>query len=132
VRILIADDEVVLTRLLEHHLKSFGHTTVVTHDAIQAWRVARDSPPDLVLLDIKMPGGTGLAVLRRLKSNLNTKGVPVIVITAAEEAGLLQSILSLQPESLLRKPVKLIDLDLEIAKLLAKRGLAESSGRIRG
>jgi DNA-binding response OmpR family regulator len=128
VRILIADDDVVLTRLLEMHLKRFGHTVQITSDAVQTWRMARNSPPDLVLLDINMPGGTGLAVLRRLKNNLTTNRVPVIVITAAEEQGLLQSILNLRPDALLRKPVQLQDLDLEIARLLINRELARSPG----
>jgi len=127
VRILVADDDVVLTRLLEQRLHDRGFEVQIAHDALQAWQTLRREPPDLILLDIKMPGGTGLAVLRRLKNNQAVRGVPVIVITAAEEQSLLQQILALQPGALLRKPVKLADLDCEISRLLAQRELAGSA-----
>jgi len=127
VRILVADDDVVLTRLLEQRLHDRGFEVQIAHDALQAWQTVRREPPDLILLDIKMPGGTGLAVLRRLKNNQAVRGVPVIVITAAEEQSLLQQILALQPGALLRKPVKLADLDFEISRLLTQRELAGSA-----
>ena len=126
-RILVADDDVVLTRLLEQRLHDRGFEVQIAHDALQAWQTVRREPPDLILLDIKMPGGTGLAVLRRLKNNQAVRGVPVIVITAAEEQSILQQILALQPGALLRKPVKLADLDFEISRLLTQRELAGSA-----
>ena len=129
-RILVADDDVVLTRLLEQRLHDRGFEVQIAHDALQAWQTVRREPPDLILLDIKMPGGTGLAVLRRLKNNQAVRGVPVIVITAAEEQSLLQQILALQPGALLRKPVKLADLDFEISRLLAQHELAGSAPQI--
>jgi two-component system cell cycle response regulator len=127
VRILVADDDVVLTHLLDERLRERGHEVRIAHDALQAWQMARREPPDLILLDIKMPGGTGLAVLRRLKTNQAVRHVPVIVITAAEEQSILQQILALQPDALLRKPVKLTDIDFEISRLLVRRELANSA-----
>jgi len=127
VRILVADDDVVLTRLLDERLRDRGFDVRIAYDALQAWQMARREPPDLILLDIKMPGGSGLAVLRRLKSNLAVRHVPVIVITAAEEQSLLQQILALKPDALLSKPVKLADLDFEISRLLACRELSTSA-----
>ena len=125
-RILVADDDVVLTRLLEQRLRDRGFEVRIAFDALQAWQMARREPPDLILLDIKMPGGTGLAVLRRLKSNQTVRNVPVIVITAAEEQSLLQQILALAPETVLRKPVRFADLDFEISRVLARREIAAS------
>jgi CheY-like chemotaxis protein len=130
VRIVIADDDLEFTRLLEHHLQACGHAVQVVADAIQAWRCAYDTPPHLVVLDIKMPAGTGLAVLRRLKSSEKTRHVPVVVVTAAEESGLLQSLMNLHPDAILRKPVQAADLDLEIVRLTATRGLAGGIGKI--
>jgi len=129
VRILVADDDVVLTRLLEQRLRVRGFEVQIAHDALQAWQAVRREPPDLILLDIKMPGGTGLAVLRRMKNNQAVRGVPVIVITAAEEQSLLQQIVALQPDAMLRKPVKLTDLEFEISRLLALREFAGSASR---
>jgi CheY-like chemotaxis protein len=130
VRILVADDDVVLTRLLDDRLRARGYDVRIAHDALQAWQIVRREQPDLILLDIKMPGGTGLAVLRRLKNNQAIRNVPVIVITATEEQSLLQQIQALKPSALLRKPVKLIDLDLEISRLLAQSELANPGPQI--
>ncbi len=120
-RILIADDDLTLACLLEHRLRQRGHEVFTTQDAIQTWQAIQRQSPDLVLLDIKMPGGSGLAVLRRLKQNLRSRNVPVVVVTAAEDQNTLQQVLALRPEALLRKPFQIDDLEFEIARLLAVR-----------
>ena len=68
-----------------------------------------------------MPGGTGLAVLRRLKSNLLVRNVPVIVITAAEDEATFQQIRAAHPDGLMRKPILFETLALEINRLLGGR-----------
>lgn len=125
-RILIADDDLALSHLLERRLREQGYEVMVARDAIQAWQLAQREKPDLVVLDIHMPGGSGLAVLRRLKNNLNTRSVSVIVVTAAEDQSILQQVLALRPDALLRKPLRLADLDFEISRLLVARELARS------
>ena len=125
-RILIADDDLALSHLLERRLREQGYEVMVARDAIQAWQLAQREKPDLVVLDIHMPGGSGLAVLRRLKNNLNTRSVSVIVVTAAEDQSILQQVLALRPDALLRKPLRLADLDFEISRLLVAREPARS------
>jgi len=120
-RILVADDDLTLSHLIAQRLRERGYQVLVTQDAVQTWHHIQRESPDLVVLDIKMPGGSGLAVLRRLKQNLNNRHVPVIVITAAEDQATLQQAAALQPELLLRKPLQAADLEFEIARLLAKR-----------
>jgi len=127
-RILIADDDLTLSHFLERRLLDRGYEVLVTQDAVQTWQAIQRQSPDLVLLDIKMPGGSGLAVLRRLKHNLHSRGVPIVVITAAEEPDTLQQVLALRPDALLRKPLQLADLDFEISRLLAGRELAKPDG----
>jgi len=127
-RILIADDDLTLSRLLEHRLCERGYEVLVTQDAVQTWQAIQRQSPDLVLLDIKMPAGSGLAVLRRLKHNLNSRALPVVVITAAEDPDTLQQVLALRPDALLRKPIQPADLDFEIARLLAGREMAKPHG----
>jgi len=120
-RILVADDDLTLARLIEHRLRGRGYEVLVTQDAIQTWHSIQRESPDLVVLDIKMPGGSGLAVLRRLKQNLHNQGVPVVVITAADDPNTLQQAADLHPDALLRKPIQAADLEFEIARLLAGR-----------
>jgi CheY-like chemotaxis protein len=126
-RILVADDDLVLSHALEHRLREQGYDVVVARDAIQAWQMVQREKPDLIVLDIKMPGGSGLAVLRRMKHNLNARKVSVIVITATEEQSTIQQILALQPDAFLRKPFKLADLDFEISRQLVALEIARSA-----
>jgi len=126
-RILVADDDLTLSRLLEHRLRERGYDVLVTQDVVLTWQAIQRQSPHLVILDIKMPGGSGLAVLRRMKQNLNTVAVPVIVITAAEDPGTLQQIMGLHPDALLRKPLQLPDVDYEVSRLLAAREFAKAS-----
>jgi CheY-like chemotaxis protein len=124
-RILVADDDLVFSHLLEQRLLERDYQVLVAHDALQAWQFARRDVPDLVLLDIKMPGGTGLAVLQRLKSNLRVKGIPVIVITSLDDPSILEQIQAQNPEALLHKPIQFEELMLEINRALAARELAK-------
>ena len=125
-RILVADDDAVLTHLLESRLRSLGYEVQVTRDALQAWQSLRHGHPDLLLLDINMPGGTGLAVLRRLKSNHLTRGIPVIVMTAAQEETTLAPIRAQHPDGLMFKPIRFEELALEVSRLLVVQELAKA------
>jgi len=125
-RILVADDDLVLTRLLEQRLHEQGYEVMVARDAMQTWRFIQREKPDLVVLDIKMPGGSGLAVLRRLRNNLIARHAAVVVITAVEDESTVHLIRALRPDALLRKPFKWADFDLEITRLLAAREFAHS------
>jgi len=126
-RILVADDDLTLTRLLEDRLRERGHEVFVAQDAVEAWQTTQRVLPDIVLLDIKMPGGSGLNVLRRWKQNHKRRDIPIVVITAAEEPGSLQQALALQPDGLLRKPFQVAELELEITRLMAARTLAQAA-----
>lgn len=125
-RILVADEDLTLSHLLEQRLRERGYEVVVTRDAVQTWQAIQRQAPDLVVLDIAGRGGSGLAVLRRLKHSTSVRGMPIIVITAAEDSGTLQQILGLHPDALLRKPLQLADLEFEVSRLLAAREFAKA------
>lgn len=92
-RILIVDDEVANLKLLANSLNN-DYTVQVANNGKRAIELCnRDTPPDLVLLDIKMPNMDGYEVIRLLKDNPNTSAIPVIFVTAlstpeSEEKGL--------------------------------------------
>jgi len=105
-KVLVADDDRVLTRLATAGLKSRGWQVEVAHDAMQALMFAMKSPPpDVIALDIGMPGGTGFEVLKRLRQSSRTEQIPVVVvsgsITGADEA----KVAELGAVAFLRKPV---------------------------
>jgi two-component system OmpR family response regulator len=84
-KILIVDDDrdtlLGLTLILR---KKGGYQVVAASDAVQAMMVAIREKPDLIVLDIGLPGGSGLQVLRNLKSNVAMTCTPVIMLTARD------------------------------------------------
>ena len=84
-RVLIVEDEPDLVRLLEYNLQNAGLETRSVHRAMDAVRVATAEPPDLVLLDLMLPDGSGSDVCRTLKTGAATKHVPIIMVTARGE-----------------------------------------------
>jgi DNA-binding response OmpR family regulator len=81
--ILLVEDEVKLARFIELELTSEGYQISVAHDGITALTLARESMPDIILLDWMLPGMTGVEVCRRLRSTGNK--VPVIFLTARDD-----------------------------------------------
>ena len=102
--ILIADDDRVLTQMLSVRLKQAGYECVVVYDAMQAIMKALRDPPDAILLDVSMPGGTGLLVLRRLKNSITTKQIPIIVISGSIDSETAATVKSLGADEFLAKP----------------------------
>jgi two-component system phosphate regulon response regulator PhoB len=84
-RILFVEDDPALTELVRFHLDRDGYEAVHTADGDEALLLARESPPDLVLLDWMIEGTSGIEVCRRLRRMPETKTVPIIMITARGE-----------------------------------------------
>jgi two-component system OmpR family response regulator len=82
IRALVVDDEEMLADMLRMALRPEGWDTQVAHDGQAALRLARETPPDVVVLDIMMPGLDGLTVLRRLREAGND--CPVLLLTAKD------------------------------------------------
>lgn len=81
--ILLVEDEERLARFIELELSSEGYNINVAHDGLTGLTMAREAPPDLLILDWMMPGMTGLEVCRRLRATGSK--VPVILLTAKDE-----------------------------------------------
>ena len=79
-RIVIADDIESNLTLLTRLLAPDGHVLDLARDGNQALQVVADRPPDLVLLDVMMPGLTGFEVCRELKRNAATRLIPVVLL----------------------------------------------------
>jgi len=84
-RILIIEDERGLTDVLMYNLQREGYETVVAHDGQEGLRKAQINPPDLILLDLMLPGMDGLEVCRQLRASKQTSRVPILMLTAKGE-----------------------------------------------
>lgn len=104
--IIVADDDKVLSKMICGILNESGHITVAAYDSMQVMMFVMKQPPDLVILDINMPGGTGVDALRKLKMSSRTKGVPVIVITGSTDEKLPDEVIKLGAKVFLSKPIE--------------------------
>jgi two-component system phosphate regulon response regulator PhoB len=83
--IIVIEDEADLQRLLEYNLKQAGYTVSVAGRGQEGLRLAQQLKPDLVLLDLMLPDVSGTEVCRTLKSQPETKAIPVVMVTARGE-----------------------------------------------
>lgn len=105
-KVLLADDDRVLTTLLSSGLRARGAVPIVAHDAMQAFMIAMRSPPDVIVLDVQMPGGTGLEALKKLKASAKTSTIPVVVLSGSIETTASEQIKSLGAIEFLLKPIE--------------------------
>lgn len=84
-RVLIIEDESDLAELIAFNLENEGFRAMIALDALSALEALRDDPPDLVLLDLMLPGMSGLEICKLLKNREKTAGIPVIMVTAKGE-----------------------------------------------
>lgn len=93
--ILIADDDRWLNTVLEVRCTKLGLTVVAVEDALTALSSAEFANPDLVILDVEMPGGNGLAACEMMRSDPETADIPVIILTGRTDAETIQRCQSL-------------------------------------
>lgn len=81
-KILVVDDEKPIVDLISFNLKKEGHDVIEAHDGEEAYNMALNEKPDLILLDVMLPKMDGFTVCRKLREKIST---PIIMITAKEE-----------------------------------------------
>jgi DNA-binding response OmpR family regulator len=86
-RILIVDDHPTMREAMRLVLVDEGFTVDEAPDGARAWDLAASDRPDLVLLDLNIPGISGPDLLEALKASRATSGIPVVVVTAEDEEG---------------------------------------------
>ena len=117
-KILVADDSRFQLALLGSALEEKGFQVVAAQDALQAGMLALRTAPDAIVLDINMPGGTGLEVLRRLKTSTKTRNIPVLVVSGNDDPDIRQAAMDLGVVDFLSKPVDTDQLGKELSALL--------------
>ena len=123
--ILIVDDEPHNRRLLEALLRPEGYLTVCAADGEEAIACIERNPPDLILLDIMMPGMDGYQVARIAKANPGTSNIPIIMVTAQNDRSARLAGLEAGAEDFLTKPVDRAELWLRVRNLLRLKAFGD-------
>lgn len=116
--LLIVDDELPVRKLLETLLQYEGYHTHSAASGEEALALVAKQPPDLILLDIMMPGMDGYEVANHLKSDPATANIPIIMLSALSEPSARLSGLQTGAEEFISKPVERVELWLRVRNLL--------------
>ncbi len=121
--VLVVDDDVFNVQLLTELCQSAGHTVRSAPDGLKALEAIGERQPDLVLLDLMMPGLDGYEVLARLRADPQTEDLPVIIVTARADADARVRGVELGADDFVTKPFRFKDLRDRIAAALEQARL---------
>jgi two-component system, OmpR family, phosphate regulon response regulator PhoB len=119
-RILVVDDEADITALVAYHLAKASYRVTTAGNGRDALRAAREERPDLIVLDLMLPGLTGYEVLAELRRQDETKDIGVIVLTARKEEPDRIKGLALGADDYLPKPFSPPELVLRVGAVLRR------------
>ena len=119
-RILVVEDNVANMKLATFILESAGHTVLSARDAETGLTIARTDQPDLILMDIQLPGMDGLQATALLKKDEATRAIPVIALTALAMKGDEERIRAAGCDGYIAKPMRYQEFLATIAAQLAR------------
>lgn len=117
-RILVVEDQDDVAQLIEVVLKGEGYTVAIARDGAQGLMLARDWKPDLILMDIMLPGVDGGTLITRLRREHETKELPIIAMSASRT--LRDRTPELEADALLSKPFDVDALLVQVQFLLSR------------
>jgi len=126
-KVLIADDSRFQRQVLASCLTPKGFEVIFAVDALQTWMMALRNGPDVILLDINMPGGTGIEVLKRLRLSTKTQHIPVVVVSGDEKPATEATARELGAFDFLHKPVEDARLRETLDRVFGKAATAAHS-----
>ncbi len=103
-KILIVEDVIDTQNVLRKRLSKEGFECVFADDGYQAVTMAHQVCPSLIILDLKLPGGNGLDVIKKLKLSVDTRYIPIIVLTGIKDDEYKRSVLNEGVKAYLEKP----------------------------
>ena len=110
IHIIIVDDSSTNNLLCKILFEEQGYKVTIIDNGGLAISTIKSSIPDIVLLDLMMPGIDGLAVLRELKTGDRTKDIPIVIVSAADTQAYINEVMELNPLDYVKKPIGLNDL----------------------
>ncbi len=113
-KILIIDDDIDTTNLLESIIKTKGHQPVSVNNSMSAVEAANSTNPDLILLDIMMPGINGIQLCKMFQSIPELKHIPIIIVSALNDIGSKKDAFKAGAKDFITKPLRPTELNQKI------------------
>jgi len=122
--ILIADDDPVMVKLMEFNLRRAGYGTLVCREGLSVGERVRAERPDLILLDVMLPGRSGLELLRDFQGDPALAKLPVVVVTSQGKDSTQGELLAVGARQVFTKPFSPTILIACVSQLLGEPGPA--------
>lgn len=119
--VFVVEDEEDILDLIRHHLGKEGYAVSTATNGMEAVKAILRKPPDLVLLDLMLPGLDGLEVCRMLKKDAKTADVPILMVTAKDEESDVVAGLELGADDYVVKPFRMKELIARVRAALRRR-----------
>jgi two-component system alkaline phosphatase synthesis response regulator PhoP len=127
--VLVVDDNEQNLELIQAYLEELGCEIRAARDGVEALASVDSAPPDMILLDVMMPRMSGFQACARIKSNPQTRDIPVLMITALNEVGDVERAVESGADDFLTKPVNKLELLTRVRSLLRVRQLKKQLDR---
>jgi two-component system alkaline phosphatase synthesis response regulator PhoP len=122
-KVLVADDEIHIVHVVTIKLRNNGYEVISAENGDDAFKLACEEKPDIIVTDFQMPGMTGVELVRKLRQNETTKDIPVIMLTARGFAVEDKEKEELEISELLSKPFSPKELLRSIEDILYQRAV---------
>jgi two-component system phosphate regulon response regulator PhoB len=128
-KILVIEDEPDLLEVIQYNLDREGHKVIACRNGEQGLSRIRTDNPDLVILDLMLPGMDGVEVCRQVKADPVTRAIPIIMVTAKSEESDIVLGLGIGADDYITKPFSPRELVARVKVVLRRGPLREESGR---
>ena len=118
--VMVVEDNEKNRKLMRVVLKAKGYNIIEAATGEEALNLLKNQKPDIILMDIQLPGIDGLTVIRQIKASVITKDIPIIAVTAYAMKGDEQKILDTGCNAYISKPINTQELPLIVEKYIKK------------
>ncbi len=123
--VLIVDDSRTVVHMLKTALSQAGYSTLAAADGERGIQLARSHRPDLILMDVIMPGINGFQATRLLRKDQSTQDIPIIIISGSEQATEKVWVMRLGANDFIPKPIERGSLFMKVEQVLRDKALAK-------
>jgi two-component system alkaline phosphatase synthesis response regulator PhoP len=132
-KILVIEDDPAISRLVDYTLRHEGYEVVTAANGLEGIRKARNEAPDLVILDVMLPGMDGFEICHQLRSDPDTEQLLILMFSAKAQDVDKNTGLKVGADDYLPKPAAPAEIVSRVAKLLAKKGgVNTATEKVRG